>query len=119
MGTWVARTGLRVQSGNKDSKVKSVLVNTCLCAVVLAVLLVIGGMVKNPGHSVEGESCLQVMCSGCGRSLKSGTQCDACGRWFHNSCGNVKAQLADSGKWNCERCKWERLCLLQVKLEKW
>ena len=26
--------------------------------------------------------------------------------------------LADSGKWNCERCKWERLCLLEVKLEK-
>jgi len=26
--------------------------------------------------------------------------------------------LADSGKWNCERCKWERLCLLELKLEK-
>jgi hypothetical protein len=23
----------------------------------------------------------------------------------------------DSGKWNCERCKWERLCLLEEKLQ--
>jgi hypothetical protein len=42
VGTWAAGTGWRVQSGNKDSKLKSFLVNTCLCAVVLAVLLVIG-----------------------------------------------------------------------------
>jgi hypothetical protein len=25
--------------------------------------------------------------------------------------------LVDSGKWNCERCKWERLCLLEEKLQ--
>jgi hypothetical protein len=25
--------------------------------------------------------------------------------------------LADSGKWNCERYKWERLCLLEEKLQ--
>ena len=25
--------------------------------------------------------------------------------------------MADSGKWNCERCKWERLCLLEEKLQ--
>jgi methionyl-tRNA synthetase len=43
-----------------------------------------------PGPRVVGESFLQVMCSGCDRSLKSGTRCDTCGRWFHNSCGNVK-----------------------------
>jgi len=83
----------------------------------LAVLLVIGGVEQNPGPSVEGESFMQVMCSGCKRSLKLETQCDTCGRWFHNSCGNVKAQLADSGKWNCERCIWERLCLLEEKLQ--
>ena len=41
LGTWAARTGWRGQSGNKDSKMKCFLVNTCLCAVVLAVLLVI------------------------------------------------------------------------------
>lgn len=25
--------------------------------------------------------------------------------------------MVDSGKWNCERCKWERLCLLEEKLQ--
>jgi hypothetical protein len=25
--------------------------------------------------------------------------------------------LVDNGKWNCERCKWERLCLLEEKLQ--
>ena len=63
---------------------------------VLAVLLVICGVEQNPGPGVEGESFMHVMCSGCERSLKSGTQCDTW-TWFHNSCGNVKAQLADSG----------------------
>jgi len=57
---------------------------------------------------------MRVMCE---RILVSGTQCDTCGRWFHSSCGNVKAQLADSGKWNCERCIWERICLLEEKLQ--
>jgi len=60
---------------------------------------------------------MQVICSGCERILKSGTQCDTCGGWFHKSCGNLKAHLVDSGKWNCERCKWESLCLLQEKLQ--
>jgi hypothetical protein len=76
VGTWAARTGGRVQGSNKDVQVSSFVVNTCLCAAVLAVLLVIGGVEKNPGPSVEGESVLQVLCSGCDRSLKSGTQCD-------------------------------------------
>jgi hypothetical protein len=72
---------------------------------------------QNPGPGVESESFMEVNCSACGRILKSGTQRDMCGRWFHKSCGNVKTQLVDSGKWNCERCKWERLFLLEEKLQ--
>jgi hypothetical protein len=44
-----------------------------LCAATLAVLLVIGGVKQNPGPGVEAGSCLQVLCSGCDRVLKSGT----------------------------------------------
>jgi hypothetical protein len=51
------------------------------------------------------------------RELKNREQCDTCGRWFDNSWGNVKAKFVDSGKWNCERCKWERICLLEEKLQ--
>jgi len=115
--TWAARTVWHAQGSNSDVQVGSYLVNTCLCAAVLAVLLYIGGVEQNPGPSVEGESFMQVMCSGCEKSLKSGTQCDTCGCWFHNSCGNVNAHLVDGGKRNCERCKWDRLCLLEEKLQ--
>ena len=40
-----------------------------------------------------------------------------CGHWFHNSCGNVKVQVAESGKWVCDKCRLERLRLLEEKLQ--
>jgi hypothetical protein len=40
------------------------------------VLIVIGGVEKNPGPGVEAEKIMQVVCSECDRNLKSGTQCD-------------------------------------------
>jgi hypothetical protein len=83
-----------------------------LCAAVLATLLVIGSVDQNPGPGVEGENIVQVLCSGCDRILKSGTQCETCGRWFHNRCGNVTAQVAENGKWNFDRCRSEQLRLL-------
>jgi hypothetical protein len=89
-----------------------------LYTATLAVLLVIGGVEQNPGPGVEAGNCLQVLCSGCDRVLKSGTQCAMCGRWFHNSCGNVKAQMAESGKWSCDRCRWDRLSQLEVLKQK-
>jgi len=60
---------------------------------------------------------MQVVCSRCDRSLKSGTQCNTCGHWFHNSCGNVKAQVVESGKWICDKSRSERLRLLEEKLQ--
>jgi hypothetical protein len=50
-----------------------------LFATTLAVLLVIGGVEKNPGPGVEAEKIIQVVRSRCHRNLKSGTQCDTCG----------------------------------------
>jgi hypothetical protein len=47
-----------------------------LCAAALTALLVIGGVEENPGPGVEVDNSLQVLCSGCERNLKSGTQCD-------------------------------------------
>ena len=61
------------------------------------------------------DSVVQVLCSGCDRNIKSGTQCESCGRWYLNSCGNVKFQVAESGKWNCDRCRSERLRDLEDK----
>jgi hypothetical protein len=70
----------------------------------------IGGVALNPGPV---ENIVQVLCSGCDRILKPGTQCESCDRWYHNSCGNVKFQVADSGKWNCDRFRYERLRALE------
>jgi hypothetical protein len=83
-----------------------------------AKLLVICGVEKIPGPGVQAEKIMQVLCSGCNRNLKSGTQCDRSGQWFHNNCGNVKVQVAESRKWICDKCRLERLRLLQEKLQK-
>ena len=72
---------------------------------------------ENPGPGVEAEKILQILCSGCNTNLKSGTQCNTCGRWFHNSCGIVKVQVAESGKWICDKCSLEGLRLLEEKVQ--
>jgi hypothetical protein len=77
----------------------------------------IGGMQQNPDLGIEGESIIQVLCSGCERILKSGKGCKTCGHWYNNSCGNVKAQVAESRTWNCNACRSERLQLLEEKLQ--
>ena len=92
----MARTTWRTSEGN--GRVISCLGTMILCATTLALLLIIGGAKKNPGPGVEAEKIMQVVCSEFDRSLKSGTPCNTRGRWLHNSCGWVKAQVAESGK---------------------
>lgn len=36
---------------------------------------------------------------------------------YHNSCGRVKVQVVENAKWNCDRCRSERLHLLEEKLQ--
>jgi hypothetical protein len=94
VNTWAARTSWRTAQGRgSNGQAMSYIKNLLLCAATLTVLLVIGGLKQNPGTGVEAENCPQILCSGCERNLKSGTQCDMCGRWSHSSCGNVEAQL--------------------------
>jgi hypothetical protein len=118
VGSWNAKTSWRTAQG-RESNAQSIsyIRNMLLCAVALTALLVIDGVEQNPEPGVEADNSLQVLCSGRERNLKSGTQCDMCGRCFHNSCGHVKVQMADSGKWSCDRCRWDRLRRLEEKLE--
>jgi hypothetical protein len=118
VGNWAVRMSWLTAPGHATAtRVASFLGSTILCAAVLATLLVIGGLEQNPGPGVEGENIVQVLCSGCDRISKSGKQCETCGRWFHNGCGNVKDQVAENRKWNCDRCRSERLRLLQEELQ--
>ena len=114
VGAWSARFTWRSAVGHVGTRGGNCMGPMILCAAVLATLLVIGGVELNPGPV---DSIVQVLCSGCDRNLKSGTRCELCGRWYHNSCGNVKFQVAESGKWNCDRCRSERLRVLEEKLE--
>jgi hypothetical protein len=99
VGTWAARTSWHIAYGrDSNGHEMNYIGNMILSAAALAVLLVIGSMEQNSGPGVEAENIVEVLRSGCKRNLKSGTQCDSCGCWFHNSCGNVRAQMADSRK---------------------
>jgi len=84
---------------------------------VLAVLLVIGGVEQNPGPVVEVENTVRLLYSGCGRNLKSGIQCELCGRWYHYSCGSVKAVAAERENWNCDTCRTEKVKMLKEELQ--
>jgi len=88
---------------------------------VLTVLLVIGGVEQNPGPVVEVENTVRLLCTGCGRNLKSGIQCELCGRWYHYSCGSVKAQAAkrerERENWNCDKFRTEKVRMLQEEMQ--
>ena len=84
-----------------------------LCGAALTKLSMTGGVEQNPGPEMDGESIIQVLCSGPHRILKSGKRCETCGRWYLNSCGNV----AESGKKNSYRCRSERIQLLEEELQ--
>ena len=97
MGTWAARFSWRSSVGGVETRKGKILMGSIMsCATLLASLLMIGGVELNPGPV---DNIVQVLCGGCDRILKSGTQCESCGRWYHNSCGNFKFQVAESGKW--------------------
>ena len=116
----VTRGGLGREDGMADSGRKVAMAEKkismgplILCAAVITSLLIIGGMELNSGP--EGNS-VRVLSNGCNRNLKSGTQCVSCERWYLNSYGNVKIQVAEIGKWNCDRCRSQRLRVLEEKL---
>jgi len=120
VGTWTGRFSWRGVSrrGDANGTAGDCLGLTVLSSMVLAVLLVIGGVEQNPGPVVEVETTVRLLCSGCGRNLKSGIQCELCGRWYHYSCGSVKAQAAERENWNCNKCRTEKVKILQEELQK-
>ena len=79
------------RQGDANGKTGEYLGLMVLSPVVLAMLLIIVGVEKNPGPFVEMENTMRILCTVCARNLKSGIQCVLCGRWYNYSCGSVKA----------------------------
>ena len=52
---------------------------TVLSSMILAVLLIIGGVGQIPDPVVEVENTVRLLRPGCSRNLKSEIQCDLCG----------------------------------------
>jgi len=77
----------------------------------------VGGIEQNPGPAVEPENTVRLLCVGCGRNLKSGIQYKLCERWYHYSCGSVKTEVAERENWNCEKCRTEKVRMLEEKLQ--
>jgi hypothetical protein len=95
VGTWAARPSWHTAKGRESSGQSiSYIRNMLLCAVALTALLVIGGVEQNPGPGVEVDNTLQVLCSGCERNLKLGTQCDVC-----VDAGSTTAVETSRSKW--------------------
>jgi hypothetical protein len=119
VGTWAGRFMWRGGSKHGDDvgTTGKCLGFTMLSFLILAVLLIIGGIEQNPGPAVEMENTVRILCSGCGRNLKSGIQCELCMRWYHYSCGNVKAQMAERENWCCDKCRTEKVRVLEEKLQ--
>jgi hypothetical protein len=121
MDSWAERTSWVTSTTWHTSQVNGRVIS-CLGTIIvwastLAVLLVNDGLDKNPGPGVKGEKILQVLCRGCDRNIKSRTQCNTCGRCFHNNCANIKAKVTESVKWICDKCRSDRLRLLGEKLQ--
>jgi hypothetical protein len=119
VGTWAGRYTWRggTKSGDDNGKTGKNLGSTMISFLILAVLLIIGGIEQNPGPAPESENTVRILCSGCGRNLKSGIQCEQCERWYHYSCGNVKTQAAERENWCCEKCRMLKVKDLEVKLQ--
>ena len=76
MGTWAARFSWRSSVGRVETRKGKILMGSIMsCATLLASLLMIGGVELNPGPV---DNIVQVLCGGCDRILKSGTQCESC-----------------------------------------
>ena len=66
---------------------------------------------------MEGENTVRLLCTGWGRNLKWGIQCELCGNWYHYSCGSVKAQAAERENCYGDKCRTVKERMLQKDLQ--
>ena len=78
VGTWAGRCTWRgvFRHGDANGTTGDCLGLTVLSSMVLALILIIGGVEKNPGPVLEVVNTVRLLCTGCGRNLKSVIQCE-------------------------------------------
>ena len=81
------------------------------------VLIMIGGISRRPVPVVGVQNTARLLYVGCGKNLNSGIERELCGSWCHYSCGSVKAPAAERENWNCNKCRSERVRMLQEELQ--
>ena len=125
VGTWAGKLAWRgevikrgqAKCGDDIGAASKCLGLTLLSSLTIAVLLIIGGIEQNPGPSGEMDTTARDVCTGCGRHLKTGIQCEMCGKIYHYNCGNGKVQRAVKVNWCCEECMREKVVVLQEQLK--
>ena len=119
MGTRAGRFSWHGKPGRGDANQMTggCLGLTVLCLMILAILLIIGGIEQNPCLVVEVENTVQLLHTGYGRNLKSAMLYELCGCWYHHSCGSVQAQAAEREKWNCDKCRTEKVRMLEDDMQ--
>ena len=74
--SWRGETTRGVGTREVNETIGTGLGLTMLSSLILALSLIIGGIEQNPGPAVETENTVRVLCTGCGRNLKSGIKCE-------------------------------------------
>lgn len=96
IGTWAARAVKWIPAASGQGSAEPTLCSFVI--LILAVLLVIGGVELNPGP-VE-----SVKCGVCKNNLRTGLLCITCSTWFHFSCQKLKRDQHIEENWRCREC---------------
>lgn len=121
VGMWHAR-GVQARRTLQCLCVQSGLTNLWFIALVIAMLLIIGGIELNPGPvsfataSVHGsEPAVVIKCFKCSKIFKNGIMCCMCESWFHFGCVKVKKEDCDVHNWFCKTCDTPEYLREQIK----
>ncbi|KAJ4451854.1 hypothetical protein ANN_03332 [Periplaneta americana] len=72
-------------------------------AIVIATMLVIGGVELNPGPINDTEK-TSIKCGSCKKNLRVGVLCNGCEIWFHLGCQKIKRDQIIEETWVCRDC---------------
>lgn len=100
IGGWAARS--RMQRSVKGTALAG-LAECLFFHIVIAILLIIGGIELNPGPASD-NGVISVKCGSCRKNLRVGVLCNQCEKWFHLTCQKIKREQIVEETWLCKDC---------------